>query len=479
MRPRPAVGWRSRAPAASFFLALCVLAPAAKAQRESDSIKSLDEFSSSIEALAARVSPSVVQILVSAYGAREEKGRMSVVVGREENLGSGVIVASDGYILTNAHVVEGAQKIRVKLVFPGEQTVGRVVAHAYAPPQDAVLVGVFQEGDLALLKIAATGLPALPFADYGKLRQGQVVVAFGSPEGLQNSMSLGVVSSIARQLDPDSPFLYIQTDAPINPGNSGGPLINTAGEIVGLNTFIVTESGGNEGIGFAIPSAMIAWALPQLRKYGHVHRPVLGVGLQTITPTLAAALKLPRDSGVVVSDVLPGSPAEAAGVKINDVLLSADGRPLDSVPALLGVSFRHRSGEHIDLRVLRGRQVLSFDIVPVEETHQVDRLADLADPAHSVIPKLAILAVPIDQRTSALVGDLRRPSGVIVAALVEEPGGIDTGLQAGDVIHEINGGPVLNTDGLRSAVAAFKPGDPVALLIERNERLLYVAFQME
>src|SRR5262249_23115228 len=160
--------------------------------------------------------------------------------------------------------------------------------------------------------------------------------------------------SIARQPDPDSPMLYIQTDAPINPGNSGGPLVNTDGEIVGLDTFIVTESGGSEGIGFAIPSMMGHWAFEQLRKYRHIHRPVIGVGLQTITPPLAAALRLPRDSGVVVSDVLPDSPADSGGLKINDILLSADNRPLDSVPAFMGVSFAHSGGEHIKLRVLRG-----------------------------------------------------------------------------------------------------------------------------
>jgi serine protease Do len=336
MRHRPPMRPSQRAIAAWVCLGICAFVSGAQAQTEKNSIGLVDQLSSSVQALATRVSPSVVQILVTRYGAQEESGRTSLVVGRQQSIGSGVVVDPEGYIITNAHVVEGAQRIRVKLVPPGEQTIRTVVAHSYAPPKDAALVGVFKEADLALLKIAVTGLTALPFADYRKLRQGQVVFAFGSPEGLQNSMSMGIVSAIARQPDPDSPMLYIQTDAPINPGNSGGPLVNTAGEIVGLDTFIVTQSGGSEGIGFAIPSIMVRWVFQQLRKYGHVHRPVIGVGLQTITPTLAAALKLPRDSGVVVSDVLPGSPAESAGLKINDVLLSADDRQLDSVPAFMG-----------------------------------------------------------------------------------------------------------------------------------------------
>jgi serine protease Do len=469
----------SYAIAARVCLALCVLVSGARAQTEKNSIGLVDQFSSSVQALAARVSPSVVRILVTRYGPREDSDRTSAVVGRQQNVGSGVIVDPDGYIMTNAHVVERAQRIRVNLEPRGDQTIPSVVAHSHAPPKDATLVGVFEEADLALLKIAATGLPALRFANYGKLRQGQVVFAFGSPEGLQNSMSMGIVSSVARQPNPDSPMLYIQTDAPINPGNSGGPLVNTAGEIVGLDTFIVTQSGGSEGIGFAIPSVMVRWVFGQLRKYGHVHRPVIGVGLQTITPVLAAALKLPRDSGVVVSDVLPGSPAESAGLKINDVLLSLDDRPLDSVPALMGVSFAHGSGEHLKLQFLRGSEELSLDIAPVEEEHRPDRLADLADPAKSLIPKLGVLGVAIDKQSGALVGDLRRASGVIVAARVEDLGRIDTGLQAGDVIHEINGNFVISVEALRSAVEHLKPGDPVALLIERGGKLQYVAFEME
>ena len=460
-------------------LACCVPLPGVLAQtaEKPDAVERLNQFNSAIQSLAARVAPSVVQILVTRFGPREEGERASLVVGRQQAIGSGVIVDPDGYIMTNAHVVEGAQRIRVRLVPKGEQTISKALA--YAPPQDATLAGVFKEGDLALLQIAASGLPALPFADYRKLRQGQLVFAFGSPEGLHNSMSMGVVSSVARQPNRDSPLLYIQTDAPINPGNSGGPLINVAGEIVGLDTFIVSQSGGSEGIGFAIPSIMVRWVFEQLRKYGHVHRAVIGVGLQTITPTLATALKLSRDSGVIVSDVLPGGPAESAGVRINDVLLSADGRPLETVPAFMGVSFAHSTGERIRLQLLRGREDLAVEVAPVHEQHQPNRLANLADPTENLIPKLGVLGVGIDKQTAALMGDLRRPSGVIVAALVEDPQRIDTGLDVGDVIHEINGGAVLSVEALRSAVAGLKPGDAVALLIERGGKLQYVSFEME
>src|SRR4029077_4262876 len=174
----------------------------------------------------------------------------------------------------------------------------------------ARVVGVTREIDLALLKIETPAkLPALPLASYRNLHQGEVVLAFGSPEGLRNTVTLGVVSSVARQTDPDSPMVYIQTDAPINPGNSGGPLVNVDGEVVGINTFILSQSGGNEGLGFAIPSSVVNVPYQQLRKFGHIHRAQIGIGLQSITPVLAAAMNLPRSYGVIVSDVLPDGPA--------------------------------------------------------------------------------------------------------------------------------------------------------------------------
>jgi serine protease Do len=455
------------------------LAAQAPSSSPPDSIVGLQQFSDSVQALAARVSPSVVQILVTRYSQREPAGGASLVVGKQEVVGSGVIVDPEGYVMTNDHVVEGAESIMVRLSPKGTGTIRGTLAQFYAQPQKATLVGSFKEGDLALLKIAGTGLPALQFADYRKLRQGEVVFTLGSPEGLQNSMSMGIVSSIARQPDPDSPWIYIQTDAPINPGDSGGPLVNAEAKIVGLNTFIVSESGGSEGIGFAIPSTLVQWAYGQIRKYGHVHRPMMGLGVQAITPLLAAALKLPRSSGVVVSDVLPHSPADSAGVKINDVLLSMDRVPLDNVAAMLGATMRYGGGHVIRLQVLRGDQTVSVDVTPVETPDEPSRLTELLGRATSAVPRLRILAFDVNGRTASLVGDLRIPSGVLVAARLDEPGGIDTGLQAGDVIHGINGASIQNVEELRSKLAQLRRGDPVALQIERNGRLQYEAFLME
>jgi len=332
---------------------------------------------------------------------------------------------------------------------------------------------------VALIKISATGLPALPFADYRKLRQGQVVFAFGSRQGLSNSVSMGVVSSIARQPDPDSPFIFIQTDAPINPGDSGGPLVNTAGEIVGLDTFILSQSGGSEGIGFAIPSPLIQFVAAQVRKYGHIHRQVIGIGVQSLNATLAAALSLPRDRGVLISDVAPGSPAEEAGVKLNDTVLSIDGKAVENLPMFLTGLLTHPSGTPVKLELLRGRETLTLDVPTVEETHTTDQLADLIDPETSQIPQLGIVGIGIDKRTESMFPNLRGHYGVVVVARSALTLGAATGLQVNDVIHEINGTVVSSVEALRSALEKLKRGDPVALFIEREGKLQYLSFEME
>src|SRR5271170_1629537 len=229
----------------------------------------LAQFNESLQELTARVSPSIVQVQVTGYRALNEKSDTeSSTIGRQRSLGSGVIVDPDGYIITNAHVVKGAQRVRVILT-PSTAGDSQVRASLglgdHSPPADARIIGIAPTIDLALLKIEQKNLPAMAFADYTQLKKGQLVLAFGSPEGLENSVSMGVVSAVARQADPDVPSVYIQTDAPINPGNSGCPLVNTNGDLVGINTFILTESGGSQGLGFAIPSSVVEFVYHELR----------------------------------------------------------------------------------------------------------------------------------------------------------------------------------------------------------------------
>jgi serine protease Do len=446
------------------------------AQDRSDN--TLRKLNESVDALIKKVSPSVVQILVTGYGPLETSGgNTAAVLGRQRAIGSGFVVDSAGYIVTNAHVVAGAQ--RVQVVIPEGVSDGSLQAILSSRTNivPARVVGVAREIDLALLKVENAKLAALPLAAYRNIHQGEVVLAFGSPEGLRNTVTLGVVSSVARQIDPDSPMVYIQTDAPINPGNSGGPLVNVDGEVVGINTFILSQSGGNEGLGFAIPSSVVGIAYQQLRKFGHIHRTQIGIGIQTISPVLAAALNLPRSYGVIISDVLPDSPAIAAGVRVGDVLLTVDGRMADSVPY---VSFRLMSvdvGAKVHLEVLRNNEKLAFDIPVVEPPHEMDQIALLADPEKNLVRPLGIIGVEIDKKIAAMTEDLRDPFGIIVVARSSE--GADIPLSAGDVIRSLNGQPMTTLERLRNALQSLKPGAPVVLQIQRDQRLLFVAFTLD
>jgi serine protease Do len=441
----------------------------------------LGQLSQASEALIKKVAPSVVQILAVGYGPLEETSQTEagLVIGPQRAIGSGVIIDPDGYIMTNAHVVSGARRIQVIIPAAGaEQSPIRSLG-SRGTTVEAQIVGISRQIDLALLKVEAHGLSALPLANYRKLVQGEIVFAFGSPEGLRGSVTMGLVSAVARQPDPDSPMIYIQTDAAINPGNSGGPLVNVAGELVGINTFILTQSGGSQGLGFAIPSALVALAYPQLRKYGHVHRSQIGVSVQSITPALAAGLGLPRDRGVIVSDVVPGGPADQAGLKIQDIIATVDGRAIDSLP-MFGYSFYlHPRGETMKLDVLRLSTSLQFEVPVIEQSHKVDRLLDLANPEKNLIGKLGILGLDVDKSVADLLPDLRETSGVIVIARAAESGASGASLATGDVIHAINGTPVTSLAFLRSELERIKPDQPVVLQIERDGGFMYLSFQLE
>ena len=446
--------------------------------RSENTLRKLNE---SVDALIKKVSPSVVQILVTGYGPVEstEHSTTALTLGRQRAIGSGFVIDSSGYIITNAHVVAGAQ--RVQLVVPEGMTAGgslQAILSARTNIVPAHVVGVAKDIDLALLKADNVNLPALSLAPYRNVRQGEFVLAFGSPEGLRNTVTLGVVSSVARQTDPDSPMVYIQTDAPINPGNSGGPLVNVDGEVIGINTFILTQSGGNEGIGFAIPSGVVNVAYQQIRKFGHIHRTQIGIGMQTISPVLAAAMNLPRSYGVIVSDVVPDSPAMAAGVHVGDVLLTVDGRLADSIPF---VSFRLMSvdaGAKVHLEVLRDKQKLAFDVPVLEAPHEMDQIASLADPEKNLVRPLGIIGIEIDKKIAAMTSDLRDPFGILVVARSNDATG-DIPLAAADVIRTLNGQPMTTLERLRATLKSLQPGAPVVLQIQREERLLFVAFTLD
>jgi serine protease Do len=300
----------------------------------------------------------------------------------------------------------------------------------------------------------------------------------GSPEGLRNTVTHGIISSVARQTDPDSAMVYIQTDAPINPGNSGGPLVDVNGDVVGVNTFIFSQSGGNEGLGFAIPCGVISIVYAQLRKFGHVHRPEIGIGVQTITPALAEGLKLPRNYGVLVSDVLPGGSAEAAGLRIGDVLLAIDGKMAGSVPYVAFHLMSRESGDKVHLDVLRGEMRMGFDVGLMDPPKDMDQITALADPEKNLVPALGIVGVEIDKKIAAMTTELRDPFGIIVAARAAGAAA-EVPLTTGDVIRTLNGEPLTTLDRLRNALKALPPGAAVVLQIQRDQKLMFVAFTLD
>jgi serine protease Do len=344
---------------------------------------------------------------------------------------------------------------------------------------DARIVGLDRETDVAVLKIEAADLPHLALGDSRELRQGQLVMAFGSPLGLQNSASLGVVSAVARQLKPDSPMIYIQTDASINPGNSGGPLVDMSGRVVGLNAMILSQSGGSEGIGFAIPSDTLRNVYTQIRKEGHVHRGQIGASVETITPLLAAGLGLPQDWGVLVADATPDGAADKSGLKPGDIVLSLDGKPMENARQLEVGLWRFLVGEKVNLEVLRGADRLTMDVPVTAQDDDPQRFADMVNPEKNLIPKLGILGVEIDRKLAPMLPDLRKQYGIVVAARAAGAEGLEVDLRPGDVIYAINNEPTSTVASLTTALGQLKTGDAVVLQVERDGQLMYVAFEME
>jgi serine protease Do len=444
----------------------------------SASTQTLAQFNDALESLAARVSPAVVQILVTGYGPLHEDNRSeTALIVRQHAVGSGVIVDSNGYIMTNAHVVEGAQRIRVALPLPGDS--GRAVPVGKRHILEARLLGTHKDTDLALLKIDEKDLPTLALLTEHRPRVGQLVFAIGSPEGLQNSVTMGVVSAVARQPDPEKAMTYIQTDAPINPGNSGGPLVDMNGSVVGINTFILSEGGGSEGLGFAIPARIVDFVYHSLRKYGHVHRVEIGAATQEITPTLADGLQLAQHWGVIVADVKPDGPAAAAGLQVQDIVLAADDRRIETLPGLSSALYLHRLDQVLKLEILRGEEKKTLYVPAIEHRDQMDQLFDSADPEKNLVPRLGVLAIDLTPELRSQIGTLRISTGVIVLGRAADLIMPDTGLQTGDVIHSLNTTPITSMDALRAAVLKLKTGDPVVIQVERSDGLTYLSFEME
>jgi serine protease Do len=439
----------------------------------------LRELSGSFEEISQRAGRAVVQIFVRSYVPAEGEDSTGQVLTAQNSSGSGIILSPDGYILTNAHVVKGAHSVKVDLNIRTEAEV-REDGHRRAQPLTGNIIGIDHESDLAVIKVDGTNLPYLEFGDSDALKQGQLVLALGNPLGLDNSVSLGVVSAVSRQIKPDDSMVYIQTDAPINPGNSGGPLVDADGHVVGVNSLIITQSGGSEGIGFAIPSTIARQVYGQLKTQGHVHRAQLGLVAETITPEMAAGLSLETHHGIIVSDLEPQGPAEHAGIQVDDIIVAFNGRGIYSRHQLEARIFRLAPKTTVTLRVQRGDTQLDVPVITEEESgKELDTLADSVDPVKNVVPKLGIIGLDINDTVRQVMPDLRRPTGVVVAARNASLPYNGSALMVGDVIYAFNRRVVTSVSELRNMLDSSKPGDDVVLLVERDGKLIYIALDLE
>jgi serine protease Do len=453
----------------SALATLCLFVPAGEAQAQNrNSALALGQLSESLQDLSSRISPSVVQIFGTGFRFENDEGHAGAsVLARQRSTGSGVIVSDDGYIITNAHMVEGARSIRVRVN-------GR--RNAQTSLFDAKLIGMDRQLDLALLRIDANELTPLPFANSLSLKQGQLVLAFGNPLGMDNSVSMGIVSAVARQLTEDDPRIFVQTDAPINPGNSGGPLVDVDGRLVGINAFIFSQSGGSEGIGFAIPSNVVQYVYASLKKDGHVHRGQIGIYAKTITQPLASAFKLEPEKGVLVDDVIPQGPADKAGVQVGDVVLSLDGKELHNIRDLALQLYQYAIGDSVQLQIVRNQTHSEIRVAVTEKSDDPQRFADMVNPVDNLISALGVLGMTVDNGIRKTLS-LRDPNGVLVAAHSGLSAYSGDQPQEGDVIHAVNGQRITSVEMLRSELNNLERADSIVLQIERDSSLMFVVLE--
>jgi serine protease Do len=375
------------------------------------------------------------------------------------SLGSGFVINTDGHLITNNHVVDGATEVRVKLS-DGRELPARVV-------------GRDPRTDIALLKVDATGLTAMPLGDSAALAVGEPVMAIGNPFGLEQTVTTGIVSATGRVIGEGPYDDFIQTDASINPGNSGGPLINARGQVVGINTAILSQTGGSVGIGFAIPVNLAKPVVTQLANGGHVVRGWLGVGIQPVTEDLAKGFKLQGAEGALVTSVRDGSPAAAAGLKPGDVIVEYDGRKVARASELPRAVAETPVGKHATLKVLRNG-------APVTLTATVARLEDVREARANggdTTSEATSLGIETQTLTPRIAEQAGVPSqrGVLVVGVRDGSRAEAAGFEAGDVIAEVDHHAVAEVSDLRTALTQHPAGTPIVFLVRRGGEQMWLA----
>ncbi len=466
----------------------------AKSQVSSKSIETLTQLSEALSEVAAVATPSVVNISTMRVIKSREEAPFDFFDDpffrrffgdqfphpnvprerKEQSLGSGVIVTEDGYIVTNNHVIEKAQEIKVLL--------------SNKRDYKAKLVGADPKTDIAVIKIDAKGLGALPWGDSNKLKVGEVVFAIGNPFGLNQTVTMGVISAVGRANVGIADYEdFIQTDAAINPGNSGGALVNARGELVGINTAIVSRTGGYQGIGFAVPSSMVKQVIESLIKYKKVVRGWLGVSIQEVTSDLAEEFGVRDLKGALVSGVMKKSPAEKAGVRQGDVILQYNGKVVEDTGHLRNMVSQTPIGTTVRIKLLRQKKEID---VEAEIAELPKKLAERSrggeegeeqdnnnEEESSALTGLAVRELTPD--LAARLGIDRTQKGVAVVRVEKDSKAAEAGIRPGDVILQVNQKDISTIEDYRKAASGVKAKDRALLLIRRKGEDLFITLRPE
>lgn len=378
---------------------------------------------------------------------------------RQQGLGSGFLISADGYVLTNAHVIAGADEVKVRLADSKQEYVAKVV-------------GADARTDVAVLKVDAKGLPTLTAGDSSKLEVGEWVAAIGSPFGFDNTITAGIVSAKGRSFPSESFVPFIQTDVAVNPGNSGGPLLNLRGEVIGINSMIYTQTGGYMGVSFAIPIEVAMNISDQLRATGKVRRGRLGVQIQALTADLASSFKLPDRNGVLVAGVERGGPADKAGIQAGDVIRQYDGRPIDDAAALPRLVAGTKPGEKVTIEVWRQGEAKRVEATIAELPAE----AGAGGTLRPVPPASSALGLSVRELTP----EERKAAGLEFGVVVEtaQAPASEAGIQAGDVIAAVGPTRLTSFAQFKELIAGVKPGEVVPLLVRRGDASRYVSVRV-
>ena len=433
---------------------------------EKTGVQDLARVSGALEKLSADVGPKVVQIVTQGVKVtgRGEDQPAGVLVA-ERGCGSGFFVSPDGYLFTNAHVVENATRIKILI---------QAVNGASPIEYPATLVGEDADNDLALLKIAVQRVPFFPLSHPVSARQGQLVLAYGSPMGLAQSATFGMVSAVDRQLGADDPRGYIQTDASINPGNSGGPLVDLDGSLLGITTMILSQSGGSEGVALAVPSDIIEHAYASIRETGKAARPRLGIQPRSLTADLIAGLGLRVHQGVLVEDVAPYGTGAKAGLLPGDVLVSLNTEPIHNMRDLYRAELELSAGTPVEVAVMRQENLRLLRITPVSARETLPAIPPGVTEKENLVFRLGLYGATLTPALISSLGGLRDADGVLVLALAGSGLSGQTAIAPGDVVHQVNGRAVDGVESLRKALESIDEGAPLVVQIERGGVLAYV-----